>query len=700
MRIRSTNRLRLLLPLVLALAVTACGGQGGDEPVPVPPAARLPEGPNLLLVTLDTVRADRLGCYGRPQAMTPTIDRLAARGTMLPRVSAPTPVTLPSHATILTGAYPPGHGVRANGVFSLAEDRHTLAEMLSAAGYRTGAFVSAFVLDRRFGLDQGFETYDDRMPERDPLARFGFMAERRADATCDRLIEWLEEGQAAGGGARPFFAWLHLFDPHQDYVPPEPFSAGSESARYDGEIAWSDYQLARVLAVLRRLGLLKDTLVVVTADHGQSLGEHGEDTHGLFVYEAATRVPAVFHLPGAVPAGGLCGEAAHLADLVPTVLDLLGPGEGDGGGAGPGREQVQGRSLLTALRGELAGTEPGSLLYMETWHPRYNYGWSESSALVSDRRKYIEAPIPELYDLSVDPAELDNLLQRDGGRWDAAGEVMAAELRRLTEELGGAGSPPAGGGVADEETRGKLLALGYVTGGSPGPMTGPAPDAKEMVHLEEKLFLGATLTQMERYDEALDIYLEVLDRSPGGHNVQFKTGFLLQLLGRDSEAEEHYRVALEYYPGSEETHYNLGVICLRQERYAEALEWLSRAVNLAPDNALFQLDYGEALFRSGYTDKAMSVFRHAAELDPSLARAHFNLGLAATRQGDAATSETAYRRALELNPEYAEAHHALAACLHALGRDGEAAGHWRRYLELDPRGPYAERAAAGLAGLQ
>jgi len=698
MTTRSTIRTRLLLPLVFVLAAVSCGGPG-DGPGSAARDARRHEGPSLLLVTLDTVRADRLGCYGRPQAMTPTIDRLAARGTVLPLVSAPTPVTLPSHATILTGSYPPGHGVRSNGVFTLAEDRHTLAEMLTDAGYRTGAFVSAFVLDRRFGLDQGFQTYDDRMPDRDPLARFGFMAERRADVTCDRLIHWLEEGEAGDDPARPFFAWLHLFDPHQDYVPPEPYTADSASASYDGEIAWSDFQLGRVLAVLRRQGRLDDTLVVVTADHGQCLGEHGEDTHGLFVYEAATRVPLVLHLPGTVPAGGISGEAAHLADLVPTFLDLLGL-KAAAGGAGPDVEQVQGRSLVAGLGGDGDASGPGSLIYMETWHPRYNYGWSESTALVKGSRKYIEAPIPELYDLDADPAELDNLLQRGDDGWGGEGETMASELHRMTRELGGAGAPAAGSGATDEETRGKLLALGYVTGGSPGPITGPAPDAKEMVHLEEKLFLGATLIQLERYEEALDVYLEVLAQSPGGHNVQFKTGFLLQLLGRDDEAEEHYLAALEYYPDSEESLYNLGVISLRREQYPEALERLRRAVNLAPDNALFLLDYGEALYRSGYTDKSVSAFRHAAELDPSLERAHFNLGLASTHKGDAATAETALLRALELNPDYAEAHYALASCLHALGRGSEAAGHWRRYLELDPQGPYAETATARLVAVQ
>jgi arylsulfatase A-like enzyme/Flp pilus assembly protein TadD len=690
--------IRLLLSVILALTAVSCGGPGGEPESHTAagrPAAH--DGPNLLLVTLDTVRSDRLGCYGRSEAMTPTIDRLAARGILLPLVSAPTPVTLPSHTTILTGSYPPGHGVRSNGVFTLAEDRHTMAEILGAAGYRTAAFVSAFVLDHRFGLDQGFETYDDRIPERDPLARFGFMAERRADQTCGSLIRWLEESS----DDRPFFAWLHLFDPHQDYAAPEPYSGGSESERYDGEIAFTDLQLARVLVHLRRLGLLDHTLVVVTADHGQSLGEHGEDTHGLFIYESDTRVPLVFHLPGTVPEGALCHEEAHLADLLPTLLELVGLPGADDRSAGL-RDQIQGRSIAAVLRGE-NGAGGNSRLYLETWHPRYNYGWSELSAIIRDGQKYVKAPTPELYDLAADPAELDNLLLHSGGRWSSRAREMADELEQLAIDLTVvSGRPAAGAGAADDETRAKLLALGYVIGGGSGSgvLSGPAPDPKDMVHLEEKLFLAATLSQLKRYEEALDVYLEVLAESPGGHNVRFKAGFLLQLLGRDQEAEEHYLHALQYYPDSEESHYNLGVICLRQERYPEALQWLSRAVSLAPYNALFQLDYGEALFRSGLVDKSISVFRHAAELDPALERAHYNLGLAASRKGDLTLAEGAYLRALELNPEFAEAHYALAACFQAAGRISEAAGHWRAYLELEPQGIHAEAVAARLHAVQ
>lgn len=500
----------------------------------------------------------------------------------------------------------------------------------------------------------------------------------------------------AGGGG-PFFAWLHLFDPHQDYVPPEPFFSHFRDDLYDGEIAFSDRQLGRVLAQLRRLGLDRNTLVAVTADHGQCLGEHGEDTHGLFIYESATRVPLVLRLPGTVPQGALCGEQTALADLAPTLLDLLGLH------AGALREQVQGRSFAAAVR-DGADSAGSSLLYMETWHPRYNYGWSELAALISEGQKYIEAPIPELYDLDADPAELDNLLLHPDGRWNGRGRELAGRLEQLVHDLTAEGGAPAAGtGGTDDETREKLLALGYVTGdGAAGnaDLFGPAPDPKEMVHLEPKMFLGATLTQLERYEEALDVYLEILAVSPGGHNVRFKTGFLLQLLGRDQEAVEHYLEALRYNPEAEETHYNLGVIALRLERYPEAVQRLSRAVSLAPTNALFQLDYGEALFRSGLVDKSISVFRHAAELDPAMERAHFNLGMAYSRKGDPARAEASYRRALELDPDYAGAHYGLAACLHASGRNSEAAGHWRRYLELAPDGIHAEAATAKLMAVQ
>lgn len=688
----------LILPCFFALLALGCGGPGGEGPgPPMAHDAAVHDGPNLLLVTLDTVRADRLGCTGRSRAMTPVIDRLAARGTLLPRVSAPTPVTLPSHATILTGSYPPGHGVRSNGVFTLAEDRHTLAEMLGAAGYRTGAFVSAFVLDRRFGLDQGFENYDDQMPERDPLARFGYLAERQAEETCRPLIRWLEEG--GDDAQRPFFAWLHLFDPHQDYLPPEPFAGHFEQDLYDGEIAYADHQLGLVLARLRRLGLADETLVVVTADHGQSLGEHGEETHGLFIYESATQVPLVLHLPGTVPRGRLALNTVHLADLVPTLLDLLGLHEAEMPVADL-LDQIQGRSLAPLVLGE-TDSAIASRLYLETWHPRYNYGWSELSAIVSNGQKYIKAPIPELYDLEADPAELDNLLLKPGADREGRARELAGQLELMLAELTVDGAVPAAGGTeTDAETREKLMALGYLAGDGSEDVFGPAADPKEMVHLEPKLFLGATLTQLERYEEALAVYQDVLTVSPGGFNVRFKTGFLLQLLGRHEEAEEQYIQALRYNPDAEEAHYNLGVIALHLERYPDAVEHLSRAVSLTPRNALFQLDYGEALFRSGLVVKAISVFRHAADLDPTLVRAPFNLGLAATRTGDHGLAEASFRRALELDPIHSEAHYGLANCLHATGRSSEAASHWRRYLELEPTGNRALSATARLHAVQ
>ncbi len=283
--------------------------------------APAPRGLNLLLVTLDTTRADRLGCYGHAAAKTRYIDRLAAEGTRFETVIAPAPITLPSHSSILTGLYPFEHGVRNNGNFYLAPRFPTLATVLKARGYRTGAFVSSFILDRRYGLDRGFDVYDDRM-EGEYAQVVTLQAERRGDRTALALGRFVDE--RAKEPQAPFFAWLHLYDPHEPYRPPRPFRDLFAQDPYDGEIAFADAILASVLDRLRAASLLDRTLVVVTADHGESLGEHGETTHSMFVYEGAIRVPLVVWRPGLVPAGRVVSEPVRLVDVAPTVLELLG----------------------------------------------------------------------------------------------------------------------------------------------------------------------------------------------------------------------------------------------------------------------------------------------------------------------------------------------------------------------------------------
>ena len=398
------------------------------------------ERPHVLLVTIDTLRADALGCYGRANAATPVLDALAGRGVRFGTAIAPAPLTGPSHASILTGLVPVRHGVRDNGGYVLPEAVPSMAESFHGAGYRTAAFVSGFPLARRFGLARGFDAYDDHFP-RGRDARRAPYVERDAAATTDAVLRWLDEGSG------PFFAWVHYYDPHAPYEPPEPWATRFAGRPYDGEVAFVDAQLGRLLDRLGAKGIAANSIVLVTADHGESLGEHGEETHGIFVYDATVRVPLVAAGPG-LPRGTVSRTLARLIDVAPTLLDLAGLE------ALPGTD---GRSLRRAA----AGGGPEEPAYVESLSPLLHLGWSPLHAWRTRRWKLIDAPRAELYDLEADPSERRNVAAEHRDVVDA--------LRRPLQAAMAAQGPSAARAV-DAETSERLAALGYLSGAT-------APDA-------------------------------------------------------------------------------------------------------------------------------------------------------------------------------------------------------------------------------
>ena len=350
--------------------------------------------PNLLLITLDTLRADRLGCYGYARAKTPHLDRLASEGVRFETALAQVPLTLPSHTTLFTGTYPARHGIRDNGGYFLSPELKTLAELAQGEGYRTGAFISAFVLDSKWGLDRGFDTYYDQFD----LSRYERISlgsvERIAEDTVHEFLPWLESV-----GERPFLAWVHLYDPHAPYDAPEPFASEFADRPYDGEVAYVDAAVGRILGFLRGRTLDESTIVVVAGDHGEGLGDHRELTHGNFVYDSTLRVPLILRLPDRRHAGLEIERQVGLIDLFPTLAELLQVRVPD---------QNQGRSLLPLIGGEQISESP---LLAESMYPRLHYGWSEVVALRTQRFKFIDTPRPELYDLGSDPAESRNLVE-------------------------------------------------------------------------------------------------------------------------------------------------------------------------------------------------------------------------------------------------------------------------------------------------
>src|SRR6476659_8090698 len=364
---------------------------------------------NLVIVTLDTTRADRIGAYGSHEVETPTIDRLASEGVLFEQAVSAAPLTLPAHSSLFTGRFPPEHGVRDNGGFFLGPEQLTLAEVLKARGYRTGGFVGAYVLDSKWGLNQGFDTYvDDFDLSKTRGVSLGAI-QRPGNEVVDKALPWIQQSAAT-----PFFAWIHLYDAHSPYRPPEPFASRYRGHPYNGEIAFADSQVGRIVAQLQSSGLFDRTVVVVMGDHGESLGDHGESAHGFFIYESVTHVPLVIRAPFSLTANRRVADPVRSVDVMPTVLDLLGVPQ-------PGA--ISGVSLVSLMTG--AKRELGLDTYSEAMYPLHHYGWSDLRALRSGRYKVIDSPRPELYDLDRDPQEATNIFAER----QALGDRMIAQLR-------------------------------------------------------------------------------------------------------------------------------------------------------------------------------------------------------------------------------------------------------------------------------
>ena len=401
-----------------------------------------PQGLNLLVITLDTTRADRIGAYGYQGVETPAIDRLAREGVLFEHTMAVAPLTCPAHCSIFTSKFPPDHGVRDNGGFFLSPKQLTLATLLKRRGFQTGAVVSAFVLDRKWGIGQGFDTYVDDFDMSESRGAGTGDVRRPGNDVVDRALPWLEKVK----GQR-FFAWLHFYDPHAPYTPPEPFKTRYAEHPYLGAIAFMDSQIARVIDFLDRNGLMERTVIAVIGDHGESLGQHGEQTHAFFVYEATTRVPFIIRAPFEKLRGRRVADPVRSVDLMPTVLDLMGI---------PAPGGIQGVSLAPLMTG--ARTTMDLEGYAEALYPLHHFGWSELRAWRVGRYKAIDAPRPELYDLSRDPHETTNLYAERR----TVADGMIARLREIERDAPRDDSVAKATPEIDPDARARLAALGYV----------------------------------------------------------------------------------------------------------------------------------------------------------------------------------------------------------------------------------------------
>jgi arylsulfatase A-like enzyme/Flp pilus assembly protein TadD len=654
---RGVRRLRLLAlaaaVTILLLSAAAVWWRGAR---PKPPRAA---GLSVLLITVDTLRADSLGAYGRAGALTPWSDRLAAAGVRFDHAHAHNVVTLPSHANILSGRYPLEHGVRDNAGFRFPPGTETLATLLAARGYRTGAFVSAFPLGARFGLARGFEIYDDRFVDARSRPAF-LLQERRGVETVALARRWLE-----AQGSQPWFCWVHVFEPHFPYEPPEPLAARFRDAPYQGEVAATDAALAPLLEPLLAAGERGNTLVVLTADHGESLGEHGEATHGIFAYEATLRVPLVLYQPRLFRPRVVSQPARHV-DLLPTILDAL---------AVPAPADLPGRSLLALAAG---GSGEPVTSYFEALSGQLNRGWAPLHGVIRERTKYIDLPIPELFDLQSDPREARNLASAQP-RQLARGRALLAPLRAT--DVGRAPSPESA------ETRERLASLGYVTAAtSPAARVyGPDDDPKRLIALDAALRDVVGLYLAGDLPAALARCRELVRLRPGMPSALLHLAQLERESGHLDAAVLALEQALAVNPEDTTVLALLGSYLIQAGRAREAVALLEPAARREPADAEVLRARGLGLAKLGRTEEALATFERARAADPASAAVLVDLGTAHLMARDEARARAAFEAALALNPDTARAHASLGAMAAENGQGEQALEHWRRAVALDAR---------------
>ena len=716
----------------LVLALAACGRAG------------MPENRSLVLVTLDTTRADRIGAFGGTAVPTPTLDRLAREGTIALGASSQVPLTLPSHATILTGRYPASHGVRHNGIFRLRADEETIAEHLRASGFDTAGFVASYVLNRGFGTEQGFDVYDDVAVNRYAGGRDQvFEAQRSADEVNARVFPWLD----AHRGKR-LFLWVHYYDPHEPYAPPERPGRTLHGTGYDREISYVDACLSDLIEKLRATGVLDRSLLVVVSDHGEGLGEHGEKTHGLFLYEGTLHVPLLMRAPGLIPAGHAIDGPVELVDLAPTIADFLGV---------PAFARAQGTSLRPRIEGRDDGSHARA--HAETMMPALEFGWAELRMERDGRFKYIRAPRPELYDLAADPAEERNLAEAS----DERSAEMAAQLDAWVAATAEPSAEAASRRVLDSDEEARLRSLGYLGGaaareGSRGgaridPKDGLA-EARSLDVARERLEAGDAAGAIAALDAILAtnpsnyqarvskilalIELPDLGRAEGEARLAFALStsdlevapFLsgrargvlasvLRLEGKNGEAEAQYRRILVDDPRNDAASVDLARLLGETGRVGEATRLLGGVLAADARNGMalaarFQLETKRgdesarlrtarelADARAGDPSTLIEAAKLLADSgDPSRASVCYEavleqtsqpdslllgqLGFARLRAGNLDGAETAFKAVSTMRPGEPRPVYFLGVIARRRGDVASARAYFARALDLDP----------------
>jgi arylsulfatase A-like enzyme/Tfp pilus assembly protein PilF len=631
----------------------------------VPPRARTSASGDFLIITVDTLRADHLGCYGYKNVRTPTIDALARDGVLFPMAISQVPLTLPSHAAIFTGTYPFHNGVQDFTAPPLLPQFRTLAQAFHDHGYATGAVVSSFVLDRSWGLARGFDYYDDHFAGSSYLKNNLALVERRADGSVNAATAWLSQHRA-----RPFFFWLHLYDPHSPYHPPEPFLSQYRDHEYDGEIAYVDGQLARLLSWLKHNGLYDRTTIVLLSDHGESLGEHGEKEHGFFIYNSTVHVPLIVK-PAAASRGKWRATAAPVETIAvaPALLQVAGLSD-------PIQKQFDSPGLLS----EVSGSAPAA--YSETFYPFSSFGWSPLHGLETEKYHYIEAPKAELYTPRNDPGEEQNQFAGQG----AVAGVLQAELKKRVQEHAPAAAPQPGTSL-DESAIAKLRALGYMAYRAPvsqETLSHPLSDPKDKLAEFNSILRATDAIDAGHFQEADALLTQLRRDDPGMYILPFMQGEMAMRQRQDAAAAQYFQDCLKLAPNFDQAMTGLAGALQAQGKSQEAIEWLQRALERNSENFRAWYEIGWIQERFHQPAEAQASLRKALAIQPTFAPAYRDLGMLQFQQQSYAEAAASLQKAGDLGLEEPTLFNFLGICYSRVNRLPAALRSYKKALALNP----------------